>query len=224
MNARRLGFGSTLLAAALLTSGCAREAMYDAPLESQLQVRPASIEVGRSSYFFEEDNLGMAFLVDVIVTSTADDNEGMPLGNIRVEALAPGYGVYLLPRSAVTTHDFETPDNWEQIRDDECYDENGNFVAGGNPLCAWLTDETTGEAYEIAESFAQPEDYAPNYLRMATSAQTGVARFWVFVDALPYDTSVLADGQDASSAEQGDASVFITTTASATTLTIQTVN
>lgn len=222
MNARPLALGSTLVVAALLTSGCARQEMYDAPLDSELQVRPASIEVGRSSFFYYEDNLGMAFLVDALVTSTSDKREGMPLGNIRVEAVAPGAGVYLLPPSAITTHDFTAPDNWDQIRNDECYDENGNFVNSENPYCAWLTDETTGQAFEIAESFAQPEDFAPNYLRIATNSQTGVARFWVFVDALPY--SVEGDGEDAASADQGDASIFVTTTVSSTTLTIQTVN
>lgn len=222
MKSRPFCIGSALVVAALLSSGCARHEMYDAPLESEIQVRPASIEVGRSSYFFAEDNLGMAFLVDVVVTSTADKTEGLPLGNIRVEALAPGSGVYLLPPSAITTHDFTAPDNWDQIRDDECYDENGNFVNSENPYCAWLTDETTGQAFELAETFAQPEDFAPNYLRIATDGSTGVARFWVFVDALPYNTQD-TEG-DAAAAEQGDASVMITTTASATVLTIQTVN
>lgn len=222
MNAQRLGSGTALALAVALSSGCARAEMYDAPLDSDLQVRPASIEVGRSAYFYAEDNLGMAFPVDTIVTSTADDTQGMPLGNIRVEAVAPGYGVYILPPAAVITHNFTAPDNWEQIRDDECYDADGNFVAGENPYCAWLTDETTGEAYEIAESFAQPEDWAPNYLRIATDSGTGIARFWVFVDALPYNTED-TEG-DFSSAEQGDASVYITTSVASTTLTIQTVN
>jgi hypothetical protein len=195
--------------------------MYDAPLQSALQVTPASIEVGKSSFFYYEDNLGMAFLVDAVVTSTADKSEGMPLGNIRVEALAPGSGIYLLPPTAITTHDFTAPDNWEQIRDDECYDENGNFINSENPYCAWLTDKTTGQAYEIAESFAQPEDFAPNYLRIATSGSTGVARFWVFVDALPYN---LEGADDPSAAEQGDASILVTTSVSSTVLTVQTIN
>jgi hypothetical protein len=196
--------------------------MYDAPLESNLQVRPASIEVGRSSYFYAEDNLGMAFTVDAVVTSTSQDTQGMPLGNIRVEALAPGMGIYLLPPSAITTHDFTAPDNWQQIRDDECYDADGNFVNSENPYCAWLLDETTGEAYEISDSFAQPEDWGPNYIRMPTSSSSGVARFWVFVDALPYE--VESDGGSLEDATQGDASIFITTSISSTTLTVQTVN
>ncbi len=222
MNARQVGLGSVLLAT-FAASGCARQDMYQAPLESDVQVRPASIEVGQSSYFYSQDNLGMAFLVDTIVTSTANDTQGLPLGNIRVEAIAPGSGVYLLPESAVTTHDFTTPDNWDQIANDVCYDANGNFVNSEEPLCAWLTDETTGNAFDLSDSFAQPEDWAPNYLQIPTAAKTGIARFWVFVDALPYSQEG-GDGEGASTGDQGDTSIFITTGVAATTLTIQTVN
>ena len=220
MNARRLSLGTAIFGA-VFASGCARQNMYDAPLESQLQVRPATIEVAKSTYFVSEDNLGMAFLVDAVVTSTSSDTQGLPLGNIRVEALAPGEGIYLLPPSAITTHDFTVPDNWDQIRNDECYDADGNFVNSENPYCAWLLDETTGEAYEIADSFAQPEDWAPNYLRIPTAADTGIARFWVFVDALPYE---FGESQTFADSQQGNNSIYITTSISSTTLTIQTVS
>jgi hypothetical protein len=219
---RHFAAGTAFALVALLVSGCKRHEMYDAPLESSLQVRPASIEVGKSSYFYAKDNLGLAFMVDAIVTSTSDKTDGMPLGNIRVEVMTGGAGVYVLPPSAITTHDFTAPDNWEQIRNDECYDENGNFINSDNPYCAWLTDETSGYAYEIADSFAQPEDFAPNYMRMATDSSTGVARFWLFVDALPYNLD--GEATDYESAEQGDAAVYVSTSISDTVLTIQTVN
>ncbi len=157
MNARRtLGTRPLIKAAAALiafgaaSSGCAQHEMYDAPLDSDLQVRPGSINVGTSSYFAFEDAVGMAFMVDAVVTSTDPADDGLPLGNIRVEAYAPSYGIYTLPASAVATHSFETPDNWADIMQEECFDENGALLTDGNPLCGWLTDETNGNAFEIS--------------------------------------------------------------------------
>jgi hypothetical protein len=214
----RVSAAAVLLVSVALASGCARHEMYDAPLASDLQVRPGSINVGKSGYFLYEDAIGMAFLVDAVVTSTDPADDGMPLGNIRVEVYAPSYGVYTLPGSAITTHNFEMPDNWNM--EETCFDEEGNLNTEDDPLCGWLTDQTTGNAFEISETFAQPEDFAPNYLQIATDSDTGIARFWIFVDALPYDLS----GEDFSSASQGGASVYITTGVSDTNLTIETTN
>jgi len=216
----RLPAAAALLAFGAMSSACAKHDMYDAPLDSDLQVRPGSISVGKSQYFLFEDTIGMAFMVDAIVTSTDPDADGMPLGNIRVEVYAPSYGIYTLPSSAITTHNFDTPDNWSDIMQETCFNEDGSLNTEADPRCGWLTDETNGNAFEISESFAQPEDFAPNYLQIATDSDTGIARFWIFVDALPYDNT----GEDFSAASQGGASVYITTGVADTNLTIETNN
>lgn len=221
MNAQPMIF---LLGLAML-GGCARQEMYDAPINSQLQIRPSALTVGKSLIFYEEDNAGMFFFVDAYVTSTDDADAGMPLGNIRVEAYAPSYGVYVMPGSAVSLADIVFPDNWDQIKNDECYDENGNFTSEKNDLCAFLADEATGDAYEVSEYFDGPGGFAPNWTKIETNPKSGFARFWVFVDALPFSLANSTDGSfDITTATQGDATVMFTTSVSSTNLTIQSTN
>lgn len=202
------------LSLVVLGVGCAAPDGYDAPVGSTLELSPDDLTLGQSPAFLYEDNVGLAVFVDVRVT-TEDNDATTPLGNIKYTVSAPGFGVYVVPETAILTNSFAVPANFEESKADLCYDDDGNFTAANDPLCAYLVDETTGTAYEISNSFASPEGFAPNYFEGVTSAGTGVGRFWLFVDALPYDG-------DPSEGNQGDAVVYISTAADATTFTIQT--
>lgn len=207
------------LTGALALGGC-NPLPRDCPLDCQISLKPDNVVVGKSFVFWELDNIGAAFFVDALV----QDGDGLPLQNMKVYVQAPSTGVGLVPANSVkVVSPAALPDDWANIKNDVCLDENGALVLT-NELCGYYYDETSDRYYDLgsgvvdgfADTASPPGQYMPDYLEGVTD-RSGVLRTWVFIDQLP--VTVGADD-----VEQGGVNILYSVRVDAIPLTIETSN
>ncbi len=207
-----LGLTATILAG--LSAGCMKDPL-SAPVNSVISVNPVSVELATSSAFELEDNVGIYLIVDAMVMGPSDYDDPLPLENIAVEATTSGFGILVLPFSAVQTLDVPgAPADPTTAYADECFDEEGNFAPDQAEWCAYFYDSEKGSFFQLANSYASAGGYTPNFASVPTDGR-GIARFWLFIDQMPYDFSN-------ENPEQGDAAVYFSIGVDSEALVVQT--
>ena len=203
----------------VLLSACGRDALI-APYGSAVSVAPSVLELAGDStgLLSAEDNAGFAYFADVTVV----DDASVPLERVQVEVLGPPAGIYVLPIEAVLQVDYPSaPDDFEQQRQDVCFDESGQY----NPTeewCGWYFDAEGRQFYEFADNYLDGEgedaDYAyrPNYMIGQTNG-FGRMRFFLFIDALGTSDAEEEDGGGSGGASTD---ILVTIGADTTVLTI----
>ncbi len=208
-----------LLVAGAAASGCNPDPV-ECPVGCQILLRPDSVTVGSSPDFWTIDNIGMAMFVDALV----QDEDGLPMNNVKVYVQAAPRGIGVLPRTAVeTVNPADLPDNWDSIKNEECLDESGQLVFE-NELCAYYYDQSTGTYYDLsggvrdgyADTAVPDGGFLPDYLEGVTD-DAGILRTWVYIDALPTEQS----GEDVN---QGGTQLIYSVRVDAVNLTIDSSN
>ena len=206
-------------ASLVLLTACGKDALI-APFGSSVSVAPSVLELASDStgLLSSEDNAGFAYFADVSVV----DDASVPLERVQVEVLGPPAGVYVLPIEAVLQVDYPSaPDDFEQQRQDVCFDEAGQY----NPTeewCGWYFDAEGRQFYEFADNYldgeGEDDDYAyrPNYMIGQTNG-FGRMRFFLFIDALGS-----SDDEDAGASASASTDILVTIGADTTVLTITT--
>ena len=196
--------------------GCTESSLQAGP-DSNLAINPTSIQV-TGSVFNTEDNVGVVRFADIVVTHEGVGGVTMPQESIEVEVVGPNFGIFLIPTEAVKLVDFPTaPEDWQDLRDDVCVDENGAF---DNTVewCAWYYDWESNLYYEFGSNYADAGGYKPYYYKGVTDVD-GVLRIYLFIDSLVGESSGDTGGGGGAS-ELGTSIIWASTRFKSAELTI----
>ncbi len=168
------------------TTGCISNTGHPAPAYARLSDQ-GDVTLAWSSEFNDtDDGVGVLVLLDFMVY---DEEQGIPMENIRVEVLSTYGGVYVIPKTAVkiVPYPIMTEEEKAALCDQTGGGENGDEPDGyidpdAPDECSWNWD-TSGDVYfEIGNDYAAA--YHANYLIGATDNR-GIFRTYVYVDSLP---------------------------------------
>ncbi len=171
----------------LALSAC--QSSWPAPASAELSDLE-DFEVVTSTAVQTADGVGVLLFGDIMVF---DSDTDMPLNNIEVEILSNWSGIYTIPENAIKLVDgvsapADVVDGTTPVADYcDVNPADGYIDADADDWCSWWWDTESQAYYQFGGDYAMgPDNYQPTYM-IGTTDNRGVLRFYLYIDAMPYD-------------------------------------